>query len=241
MTGLPTPPPGWSLLLDVGRDQGHIDVPALVAAGVSGLYIRATDGEHDVDPRCIETAASCVREGLPCGLYGVGEPYGLSRAKTQADHFVSFCKDLGAALPPWLDFELAKGITAQAALDSAVAWRDDVQAALQQTVMVYAGPAFLLQLERMAGAPGMAAARALAKSPLAVAHYTGNVGKLPLVPAPWTSWTIWQASGDKAATLPWAPHLDVDVDYYRGDVSELVALASFDAATTLDNAPIVSV
>ena len=139
---LPTPPDGWILLLDVGRDQGRIDVPALQAAGVAGLYIRATDGEHDVDPRFAETVASCNAAGMPWGAYGVLEPYGTARAATQAAHFLDVENHRGATLPPWCDFELAKGLSGAVALASAVAWRDDVEETLGQRVMVYAGPAF---------------------------------------------------------------------------------------------------
>lgn len=226
---LPTPPAGWLLLLDVGRDQGRIDVPALAAAGVSGLWVRATDGEHDVDPRYLETAASCVREGMPFGCYGVLEPYGLQRATAQAGHFVALAGNTGATLPPMLDFELARGVSASVALASAVAWRDDVEEALGRTPMVYAGPAFMLQLEQLAGQAGAGSAVALARSPLAVAHYTGAVTRPPRVPPPWGDWCVWQASGDGAAKLP--SGADVDVDYFRGTVEELVAIGLPLAAT----------
>lgn len=235
---LPKPPPGWLLLLDVGQSQGRIDVPALLAAGVSGLWVRATDGEHDVDPRCEETAASCLREGMPFGFYAVLEPYGLQRAVTQAAHFVSLARGTGATLPPWLDFELARGESASVALASAVAWRDDVEQALGRTPMVYAGPAFLLQLEQLAGVAGAGSAVALARSPLCVAHYTGAVTRPPRVPPPWGDWTCWQASGDGAARLP--SGADVDVDYFRGTIEELAAIGCPDLRSTLPTgAPVV--
>lgn len=232
---LPIPPPGWLLLLDVGRDQGRIDVPALQAAGVSGLIIRATDGEHDVDPRAYETATFCAAQGMPFGFYGVLEPYGTARAATQAKHFVDFCKVLGATLPPWLDFELARGLSAQVALASAVLWRDDVEAALGARPFIYAGPAFLEQLERLAGAPGAASALALARSPLAVADYGSGRRVLvpgvdrPRIPPPWGAAAVWQV-GPFGASLP-GTRIPVDVDWFEGAIEQLVALGEVCPAT----------
>jgi lysozyme len=216
------PMPGWLLGVDLGAPQGlDVDWPALKANGVAFAWLRCTDGEHDVDPTFARNASECVRLALPFGVYGVLEPYGSARAAAQADHLLGVAKGSGATLPPWMDFELARGLTALQALMSAVMWRDDVQKAIGFSPIVYAGPAFIAQLERLGGAPAFTEAQELALSPLAVAHYT--TATRPLIPAPWTDWTIWQRQGNGGAQLP-GLSVDVDVDWYRGSVDELVAL-----------------
>jgi lysozyme len=222
---LPTPPNGWSLGLDVSQLQGKIDVPSLVAAGVAFLYLRATDGIHDVDPQTKTTPSACIAAGLPFGCYGVLEPYGAVGVGAQATHFVSVASDLGATLPPWLDFELARGETGLVALQTAADWCDFVESATKVSPMVYCGPSFIETLEHYAGPSADLVCARLATRRLVVAHYTGDVARLPTVPSPWKDWTIWQASGGRTesrnyATLP-GTTVDVDVDWVRGPVSTL--------------------
>jgi lysozyme len=228
MPALPTPPAGWLLTLDVGRAQGRIDVPALVAAGVSALCIRATDGEHDVDPEFERTAAACVAEGLDFGCYFVLEAYGPKRAEGQGRHFAEVTKASGATLPGWIDFELAHGLSGLDALRSAVIVRDFLRGELGGELVLYTGPSFVETLERYAGHAGDPVVASLGSSPLAVAHYTQSVETLPSVPPPWDDWLYWQASGDAKAsrnfaTLPGRSTV-VDVDFPRATLDELRAL-----------------
>jgi hypothetical protein len=112
-----------------------------------------------------------------------------------------------------------------------VIWCETVEQALRQRVMVYTGPAFVRQFITYAGLAGAEAVAALGRRPLVVAHYTGDYARLPTVPRPWSDWTIWQASGGRAAspnyaTLPSHPTVDVDVDWFRGTVDDLIAVGS---------------
>jgi lysozyme len=197
-------------------------------AGVSFLYAKATDGLHSVDPQFAATAAACRDAGLAFGAYGVLEPDGCAEASTQAAHFVATAKDSGMTLPPWCDFELARGLTGLEALRSAAEWCDAVSQALGQAVLVYCGPSFIEGLERLARDGDIDVLDALGKRPLAVAHYTGHVSRRPTVPTPWLDWMFWQASGGRQvsplnyAVLP-GTNIDVDVDYFRGSMDELLA------------------
>ena len=224
---LPSPPPGWLLGLDTSAAQGHLNVPAIVAAGVSALWARATDGLHDVDAvwRTGSTQRGCQDAGLPLGVYGVLEPYALSQVTAQAAHFCDASAGVDLALPPWLDFELAHNESGLAALTSAADWCDAVEQRLGRGVMVYTGPAFIETLERYAGHAADAVLARLAARPLVVAHYTGSVDRPPIVPPPWSEWAVWQASGDHAATMP-GTRVPVDVDYFRGSLDDLLALGA---------------
>jgi GH25 family lysozyme M1 (1,4-beta-N-acetylmuramidase) len=223
---LVAPRSGWLLGVDTGLDQGLLDVPALQAAGVAFGYHRATDGIHDIDPQWTASSKASADAGLPFGAYGILEPYTLDKVAAQASHFCDVVRDSGATLAPWCDFELAHGESGLAALQAAAAWCDSVEQSLGIGVVVYTGPSFVETLERYAGPAADEVLVRLARRPLAVADY--GVAK-PAVPPPWRTpdgdgWTIWQASGDGAAKLPWAPHRDVDVDWFRGTVADLVAL-----------------
>lgn len=223
---LVAPRPGWLLGVDTGVDQGEFDVPALVAAGIAFAYHRATDGINDVDGQWIASSRASVSAGLPFGAYGVLEPYTLDKVAAQASHFCDVVKDSGATLAPWLDFELAHGVSGLVALQAAAAWCDAVEQGLGIGVIVYTGPAFIETLERYAGPAADEVLAKLATRPLAVAHY--GVAK-PAVPPPWYTpdedgWTFWQSSGNGVAKLPWAPHRDVDVDWFRGTIVDLLAL-----------------
>jgi lysozyme len=222
---LPALPPGWIAGVDLGRAQGDVDAEALAAAGVAFAFVRATDGLHDVDPELERTAAALTRVGIPWGPYGVHEPYAPEQAQGQAENFVARVRDLGAALPPALDFELGRGRSAVDLLTSACAWCDVVEEELGRPPIVYCGPAFVLQLEALGGAPALALAARLAQRPLWVAHYTGSLSKPPRVPAPWQDWAVWQVSGDGGVTLPGGRGW-VDLDVYRGSVGELAALGA---------------
>lgn len=221
--GIPILPDGWIAGVDLGRAQGVVDAAALVAAGVSFAWVRLTDGLHDVDPQARRTALACVEACLPFGWYGVIEPYGVEHAEAQAQHFLdAMGTGRGATLPPALDFELGKGRSAMDLLASASAWCDVVTAS-DRAPIVYAGPAFLLQLEQLGGDPARALAARLSARPLWVAHYTGSLAKPPRVPGPWQDWTVWQVSGDGGVSLPGGRGW-VDLDVFRGTVDDLAAL-----------------
>lgn len=237
-TGGPfTPPfPGWITGVDVSEYQGKIDALALVAAGVSFLFARATDGKSSVDARYFETARACDHARLPFAPYGVIEPYGSERAIEQAEHFCRTIKGIRGELPPVCDFELAANLSGLDALRSAALWCDHVEQRTGRRCIVYTAPAFFSLLVRYAGKAGEPFANVLASRPLWIAHYTGAHTKPPIVPAPWSSWSIWQASGDRPRagkigspnyrTVPWSKAIDVDVDFFRGTVDDLRALGT---------------
>ncbi len=225
-------PDGWTLGIDVSDVQGELDAPALAAAGVQACWIKISDGIHDGQRHADENARGLRAAGIDVGFYGVLEPYGVARVEPQVANFLRRVKATGAVatLPPWCDFELGKGLTGSALLESAAEWCERVEAAGAGRPMLYSYPAFIAGLVRLAGGPTHPTARRLARFPLAIAHYGTTA---PSVPAPWTDWVAWQASGDPApagarprpwAHLPGRPGVAVDVDYYRGTVAELRAL-----------------
>lgn len=222
---LPTPPAGWLLLVDTSAAQGKLDCSVFVKAGVSGIWHKATEGLHDVDPQWKASAASSLANGLPFGAYGVLEPYGTAKAQAQADHFCDIIEGMEWSLAPWLDFELAHGLTGLDALTAAATWCDAVEQRLGRGVCVYTGPSFIQTLVKYAGHAADSVLEKLGARPLVVAHYNGGPPKSPSVPHPWTDWTIWQASGDHAATIP-GTNKAIDVDFFRGTIDCLLGVGA---------------
>lgn len=235
---LPILPDNWIAGVDLGRAQGVVDAPAIVSAGISFAWVRLADGLHDIDPQAHATARACLDAGLPFGWYGVIEPYGAEHAEQQARHFLdAMGSDSGATLPPACDFELGKGRSATDLFASAERWCDVVGEA-DRAPILYAGPAFLLQLEQLGGDPARAMVARLASRPLWVAHYTGSLAKPPRVPAPWQDWAVWQVSGDGGVSLPGGRGW-VDLDVFRGSVDDLAALG-WDARDTLESGAVAA-
>ena len=231
---IPTPPEGWLVGVDLSDNQGQIDGEALAGAGVAFAWIKASDGLHDGQRHAAENARRLQGAGVLVGFYGVLEPYGVERVEGQVLNFCRRIRETGVTpdLAPWCDFELAAGQTGLAALSSAAAWCDLAEAATGRGPILYTGPAFISQLERLAGHAADAALARLALRPLSVAHYGPSIAHGPTVPAPWRDWALWQYSGDPAAPgqkpRPWSTlpgtTIPVDVDLFRGDLDALRTL-----------------
>ena len=234
MNRRPQLPDGWIAGLDVGVDQGAVNVTAVAAAGFEFVYIRAGDGLHDRDSQEARTVAACLATGLPFGLYFVAEPYGSKTATAQAAHWVSIAKDSGATLPAATDFELpGHGQPASDLLTTAADAGDALDDALGRRSILYASPGFLAGLEQLGGAPARAVAARLAQRPWWCANYgpkgitpAGNLARgWPSSPAPWGPAAIWQVSGDGGLTLPGGQGW-VDFNVFQGSVGDLQALGT---------------
>jgi GH25 family lysozyme M1 (1,4-beta-N-acetylmuramidase) len=246
--GLPAPPDGWSLVVDVWSGTGPIDVAALQAAGVIAVIAKATDGFHGgdltqaLDKRWAATSRALLDGGIALSAYGVLEPSAdpAAQGKLFARAIQDAYQTTGAKLfCPCLDWELAAHLTGLQAIAGARAYVEAAEDVLGRTVGVYTGPAFVLTLERYAGAAAADDLAVLQERPLWLADYTGSHDRRPPVPAPWAGSyapgdesrrrLLWQASGDRKSsprnygTLPWND-TDVDVDLFDGGEDELLQL-----------------
>jgi GH25 family lysozyme M1 (1,4-beta-N-acetylmuramidase) len=212
---MPAPRPGFTLGIDTSAAQGTVEWLSVIAEGVSFAFLKATDGISTIDSRWAINSKGAHDAGLTFGSYHVLEPG--TDPTAQAEHYASIAKGVGS-LPPVLDFELSKGLSAATALARAVTFLDAVEAAWGEQGIVYASPGFIAQLATLAGPAGKDALRELSKRRLWVAHY--GVAK-PTVPEPWPTdgWTIWQFAGDGGFRMP--NGIVVDVDWIKGDLSVL--------------------
>ena len=230
-------------LMRLGADIGIEGPSAIVKGGapLSGAEVMASD---------LRASAALVIAGIAASgktqvhrVYHLDRGYERMEVKLEAlgarinldsERVAQCIRETGIVpdLAPWCDFELAAGQTGLAALSSAAAWCDLAEAATGRGPILYTGPAFISQLERLAGHAADAALARLALRPLSVAHYGPSIAHGPTVPAPWRDWALWQYSGDPAPAgqkaRPWSTlpgtTIPVDVDFFRGDLAALRAL-----------------
>jgi lysozyme len=168
------------------RDEGH----------VTGVYLKASEGAHFVDPYGVDFATRARKAGLRVGSYHFARPdqqIGDAGATVEADHFVACLKKIGVAdadFRPCLDFETAgPGLEQWARTFCA---RVKATGPLALVPLLYSYPWFLGQVN--------------AKTPIGaalwLASYGRNDGKeYPYkIPAPWKNVHLHQFTSE--ARLP---------------------------------------
>lgn len=110
-------------IIDISHHQAKVDFKKIKAAGVQGVWLKATDGSSMVDPTFATRKAAAKAAGLHVGAYHFAHPV-RSSATVQAKHFLSVIGapekgvDLRAALD--LEFDCGKMTGPQV-----VAWIDE--------------------------------------------------------------------------------------------------------------------
>lgn len=128
----------------------------------------------------------------------------------------NFCSVVGSLdpddLPPIIDWEATDNQPAQIDLAKGLQFLEYVEKFFGKTPICYGGPYFLQALNMSAE---------FARYPLWVAHYTTGA---PLVPAPWTTWSIWQYTDVGAVPgVGAAGHGKCDANLFNGSLAELQA------------------
>ena len=164
----------------VGIDASHFDGPLQVVklkdAGVSFVFLKASEGEGSSDPQFMENCKSAHDAGLACGGYHVlhgGDP------ESQAKIFIDLLKTAPVDLPPAVTFEPAT-VGSSPTLRDLKVFASAVERGYGCTPLVYGGTL----LRSVADS----ADNDLARFPLWLAQYS----TAPRVIAPWRNWTFWQ-------------------------------------------------
>jgi GH25 family lysozyme M1 (1,4-beta-N-acetylmuramidase) len=167
-------------IVDVSNYQGQVDWSAVVASGVAGGIVKATEGTGFTDGQFIRNWTALGRAGARRGCYHFARP-GSSSPTDQANRFLTV---VGTTLPTdilVLDLEVGDGDLSWWALT----FLEAVQGATGNLPWLYS------------------------YAPFVTAHlHDVNVGRYPLwlaayqstpppAPAPWRSWVLWQHT-DKA-------------------------------------------
>ena len=178
-----------------------------VARDVSFIFLKATEGEHYVDPKFAANWVGAQSVGLPVGAYHFFDP--AQDAGIQAQHFCAVLdKVTGKRLPPMFDIEKTGGVSQALILTKAQKWLDIVEKHTGQRPFLYTYTSFATQLRL---------AKRFSDSPLWIAQYGAKTPKL----CGWGHWTFWQYS--QTGRIPGILG-NVDLDYFNGTIAELHAL-----------------
>lgn len=209
------------LAIDVSRYQGHIDWPAVRAAGIAGAWIKVGGGDGFrapglyADSRARENLAGAAAAGLPFGTYYFCDS-GRS-AIAQARHAVD-CGHGSGDLLPMADLETNNGGLSERQLDEwLTVFCDELRRLTGRESIWYGGHD-----------TGVGHTDAAPECPCWIANYGPNhnsltpphlTGRLsdgqggPAVPPAWRTYDVWQFSSN--ARLPGIPENTVDVNVVR--------------------------
>jgi lysozyme len=193
--------------IDVSKWQGPIDWGRIRGAGVSFVYVKATEGIGHIDPLFEVDYKGAKTAGLLVGAYHFYRPQAL--ALIQATHFLNAIRGLSLDLPPALDLEVLDREPGAAVRGNAARWLEYVEARWGKRPLLYTYAAFAS--ENHLGAE-------LGAYPLWLADYR----EVPHLPEGWERWWAWQRSGKGHVSGIGG---DVDLDIFGGRLEDLKALA----------------
>lgn len=214
----PTPPPtALAQGIDVSHYQGAIDWAKVKAAGISFVFIKATEGTTLQDDQFAANWAGAKAQGILRGAYH----YFINSLDptTQAQAFLKVLgKDLGE-LPPVVDVE-DKNTPGDP--DHLLAFCQTVQAATGVKPIIYTGKWYWDDQQYWDHAFHWTGG-----NDLWIADYSG--APAPALPSDWTTWRFWQSG--QAGTAPASGSVagisaPVDLDTFNGTIADLQAYAA---------------
>jgi lysozyme len=178
-------------------DEMSPDFGQMARSGIVGVIHEATFPKYNLDARFAERASAVSRAGLLWGAYHFADATDPAR---QADHFLATVQSRSGGSPTLLVLDFEKndhypGGTMN--VHQAAAFVDRVRQRTGKYPGLYASENRIKEVINHS-AVSADAKRILANCWLWVAnyHYT------PKATAPWSSWTMWQYTGDGICDLP---------------------------------------
>jgi lysozyme len=197
-------------ILDVSAVQAVVDWPAVKAAGYSGAYVKAYEGNKGPDYYFHANVAGCRAAGLLVGSYDFLYPLPhLDPAEQAQKHhlFAGLLDLLPAADLEWPPQSTPKrpglgqewsywGCTAQSIREWAKAYLAKRSELLGYKPIVYTYPDYATNQLQLGTDPDFAAYPLwIASYPASYQHFVPLDGASPQVVKPWASWALWQHSG----------------------------------------------
>ncbi|WP_082346581.1 glycoside hydrolase family 25 protein [Lawsonella clevelandensis] len=192
-----------------------VDFKRVQAAGYTYVFVKATEGTHYKNEYYVNDAMAAQGNGVLMGGYHYAD---VSKdARAQAAMFAdTISVKGGTSLPPVLDIEEAKGLSA-AQLN---VW---VRAFLQETYnrvglkpIIYSYRSFLMN--QMGNTPDFSG------FPLWIADYNGSQSPTLPLPGGWKTWTFWQYSSQTQIDGVQAQR--VDANKFGGTMLQLRVFAA---------------
>ncbi len=204
--------------LDVSWCQGVIDY-AHVPDEFRFIIVKVSEGTAGQDPTRQRNIEGAHATGRAVGVYHFLRP-----SQDAVAQVTNLWQAIGDTLPdirPALDLETAPdGMSA----NDLAAWflraADETERYFGVPPLVYTYPWFYRSRVGEAAGASTSIGQRLARCPLWMADYsrgeTPEDWMSPFVPAPWTTWTMWQTSGDKSSKVGGVAGA-VDHDVFNGD------------------------
>jgi lysozyme len=177
--------------VDISTLQGNVDFPALAAAGIRFVIIRCGVGNDGIDANFHTNVANATAAGLKVMAYHFIFPLPSDGVHANRDPVSQAQLHFNAAGPNILaacDFEWPVpqdwsewGCTAAQINQWCLTYLQTYQQLSGQTMVLYTYPYFAQSLNLPAE---------FANYPLWIASYEPT----PTIPAPWTTWVLWQDS-----------------------------------------------
>ncbi len=194
--------------IDVSHYQASVDWGAVASAGAGFAIAKATEGTGTTDAQFANNWAGIQQAGLLRGAYHFF--HASEDGAQQADFFLSVVGTLQPGdLVPTLDVEIMDNQSAATVAQAVSDFMNEINAKTGVNAMLYTSPGFWAQI----GNPSQ-----FSGNPFWVSNYGVSC---PGVPSPWTTWQIWQSSGNGSFGGVSTP---VDLDTFNGSTSDLQAL-----------------
>jgi lysozyme len=237
--------PGFTDGLDLSSVQVITDAQAVADQGFIFATVKASEGVTFCDPRVLDHLHRLRDVGLICNVYTFLRP-SQGRPRDQVERAYACAGD---TFPLRLALDLEGAPDAMTTGELVMFVEEAVDQCLRSGVLlpeIYTYPDFY----RRRMLPAAAGSAVLAQCPLWMAHYGSNTapmvphrGAEPYTPAPWTTWTKWQYSGNNGYRVKGITG-DVDRNLFHGDLGAFrdymgLPTTADPANPADDNAPIV--
>lgn len=186
---------------DVSHYQPNLAIhDQMKAAGKKFCLIKADEGTKIVDSMFKKHYAAAKAAGMKVGFYNFFHP--SQDSHMQAKHILGLIGGMNNDLGAVCDLETADRLGAPIVSGAAFQYLTDIKKAMGQAIL-YGGPYFLRDTAKIDAR--------FKDFPLWVAHYGPAMSKGPLVPEPYTDWTIWQYTEANG----------LDLNFFNGDEAAL--------------------
>lgn len=200
--------------IDVSHHNGIINFSKVSRAGIAFMFQKATQGTKFIDPILEKNLKMAQKHGIHTGCYHYFEDTG--NAAAQAKHFLATVESTGGfegQLPPVLDVEERKVMTAAQYSRSVQAWLDVVSQTLQCKPIVYMNPDYA----------NNHLSHTFGRYPLWLANYTEDGPFDNPASTPWTNWSFWQYT-DRGTCPGIRAGGTVDMNVFNGSARDLAVL-----------------
>ncbi|MDX9956265.1 MAG: GH25 family lysozyme [Anaerolineae bacterium] len=197
--------------IDVSHWQGQVNWERAKAAGVAFVFLKLTEGIAAFDQRFIENYDGAEAMGILRGAYHFFRP--AENPLQQANQFIDKWSRYPCELPPVLDLEDRKYISAARARSDALLWLNAVEVITGRVPIIYTAPAYANEV--------ISGEAAFARYPLWIANYGVQT---PQVPKPWKAYTFWQHTDRGDGPAHGTQSKSVDLDWFNGDEAALLKL-----------------